>query len=136
MREHGQVSWWGWQSRLREEQELRLFVGGVPGKGTSGDRSHGTAWLPNLGPDTPISLLSLHLGSMTLTHPAHSWCNSDFENRIHSFNTSKIGTGIYPAAKKKKKNGQSQGPLTFSWCLYKQISVPQILTWLSHQEKA
>ena len=47
VREHGQVSWWGWQSRLREEQELRLLVGGVPGKGTSGDRSHGTAWLPN-----------------------------------------------------------------------------------------
>ena len=112
----GQLSWWGWQSRLREEQELRLLVGGVPGEGTSGDTSHRTAWLPNPGPDTPTGLLSLPLDSMTLTHPAHSWCDSDFKNRIHSFNTSKIGAGIYPAAK-KKKNRQSQGPLTFARCL-------------------
>lgn len=122
----GQVSWWGWQSRLREEQELRLLVGGVCGEGTSGDRSYGTAWLPNPGPNTTTGLLSLHLGSVTLTHPAHSWCDSDFENRIHSFNTSKIRAGIYPAAKtkNKKKKGQSQGPLKFAWCLYKQNFIP------------
>lgn len=106
----GQLSWWGWQSRLREEQELRLLVGGMPGEGTSGDPSHRTAWLPNPGPDTPTGLLSLPLDSVTLTHPAHSWCDSDFENRIHSFNTSKIGAGIYPAAKKKKKKRSVTGP--------------------------
>lgn len=102
---------------------------GTQGSSAGGDRGPGSgksrkavsgkrAWLhrleteviglpgfPTPDPRLPPLPQSCHLGSVTLTHPAHSWSDSDFKNRIYRFNTSKIWAGIYPAA---SKNGQSQ----------------------------
>ena len=65
----------------------------------------GLPGLPTPDPRLPPLPQGCHLGSVTSTHPAHSWSDSDFKNRIYRFNTSKIWAGIYPAA---RKNGQSQ----------------------------
>lgn len=56
-----------------------------------GDRSHSTDWLPNPRSKILPTIPQPPPRLCDLTHPAHSWSDSDFRNRNYSFNTSKFG---------------------------------------------